>query len=362
MCARVALVTGSGPAAERRAARDALATGAAALAVGTHGLQSKGVSFADLAVVVVDEQHRFGVRQRVRLRGKGASPHLLVMTATPIPRTLALTAYGELDVSVIDELPPGRSPRATRLVPRAEQGALWTELRAAVARGERGYVVCPSITGGEGGGASGEGGEEEAERHSVTATRERVAERLGRAVSVAAVHGRMDPAEQRRVLDAFRAGDVDVLVATVLIEVGLDVPEATFVVVPDPSRFGLATLHQIRGRVGRGARPGRCLLLGPVKEGPARARVDALVESDDGFVLAEQDLVLRGPGEMLGTRQSGTAGFCILDPVRDVALLAETRDAALAAARGLDDAAVRALRRRAFPVMELRGENLLSGG
>ncbi len=372
----VAVITGSGGAAERRAAREALATGAAALAVGTHGLQSKSVTFRDLAVTVVDEQHRFGVRQRVRLRGKGAASHLLVMTATPIPRTLALTAYGELDVSVIDELPPGRAPRRTSLVPRAEHDALWDDLRRAVADGERGYIVCPSITGsrptssgglgggGSGGGAlGGEDGEpDEAEQHSVEQTERAVRRRLGASVRVAAVHGRLDPVRQREVLEAFRAGAVDVLVATVLIEVGLDVPEATFVVVPDPSRFGLATLHQIRGRVGRGERPGRCFLLGPLKAGPARARAQALVASDDGFVLAEQDLALRGPGELLGTRQSGIAGFCILDPVRDVVLLAETRAAALSAARPLSDEAVRRLRRRAFPVMDLRGENLLAGG
>ncbi len=356
----VVLVLGGGSAPERRAARESLASGAATFAVGTHGLQSAGVTFADLAVTVVDEQHRFGVRQRARFRNKGGSPHLLVMTATPIPRTLALTAYGELDVSVLDELPPGRSPRHTEYVTGGRQAALWKRLGRVVADGHRGYVVCPSI-GTEPNAARGDEADDQAVDHSVAATLESVRRALPDA-RVAAVHGRMEGAEQRRVLDGFRSGETQVLVATVLIEVGLDVPEATFVVVPDPSRFGLATLHQIRGRVGRGREPGSCYLLGPVRGPTARARVDALVHSDDGFVLAEKDLELRGPGEMLGTRQSGMPSFCVLDPVRDVALLAEARVEALAAARRLGAADLRRLRTVVFPEMELDDENLLAGG
>jgi ATP-dependent DNA helicase RecG len=356
----VALITGGGSAAERRAQRQALASGRAALAVGTHGLASPSLAFRDLAVTVVDEQHRFGVRQRVRFRGQGEATHLLVMTATPIPRTLALTAYGELDVSVLDELPPGRAPRTTGFVAAAGQPALWRHLARRVADGERGYVVCPSISGRAPGG-DGPAGDEPAP-HSVAATLDAVRARLGPGVAVEAVHGRLPVARQAAVLDAFRAGAVQVLVATVLIEVGLDVPEATFVVVPDPSRFGLATLHQIRGRVGRGGRPGTCHLLGPVAEGPARARVTALIAGEDGFALAEQDLALRGPGELLGTRQSGMPAFAVLDPVRDVGLLAEERAAALAAAEGLSPARLRALRERAFPRIEIHAENLLAGG
>lgn len=346
----VALITGGGTAGERRRQRQALADGRIPLAVGTHGLATAGVTFDDLAVVVVDEQHRFGVRQRVRLRTKGPVSHLLVMTATPIPRTLALTAYGELDVSVLDELPPGRSPRTTRYVPPAKQEALWRHLGKEVAAGHRGYVVCPSISAGED------------EGHSVAETLARVRERLGPDVVVEGVHGRLAGYERDELLEAFRDGAIDVLVATVLIEVGLDVPEATFVVVPDPARFGLATLHQIRGRVGRGRHPGACYLLGPVKGEAARERIGALVDSEDGFVLAEEDLRLRGPGEVLGTRQSGLPGFLVLDPVGDVDLLASTRQGVLAEAEGLDREALLALRERAFPRTELRHENLLAGG
>lgn len=349
---RCVLVVGGLPAAERREAKVRLAAGEALVAVGTHGLASEGLKMPTLAAAVVDEQHRFGVRQRMRFRGQDALTHLLVMTATPIPRTLALTAYGELDVSLLDELPPGRSPRRTVYVPPAKQEALWKRLRTEVLEeSARGYVVCPSIASSE------------EESHSVAATLERVRDRLGPEVRVAGVHGRLRPQERDDILDAFRAGEVDVLVATVLIEVGLDVPEATFVVLPDPSRFGLATLHQIRGRVGRGARPGSCWLLGPLaRSGKARERVDALVGSEDGFRLAEDDLRLRGPGELLGTRQSGMPGFLVLDPVGDVELLASTRSAALAEAAGL---APRALARRveqAFPRVELLRENLLAGG
>ena len=350
----VALVAGAprgpGSARARRRLREGLADGSIPLAVGTHGLASKTLTFHDLAVVVVDEQQRFGVRQRVRLRTKGPTSHLLVMTATPIPRTLALTAYGELDVSLLDELPPGRSPRTTRFVPTGKHDGLWRHLAAEVAAGRRGYVVCPSIDAGE------------EEGHSVEETLGVVRARLGSRVRVGAVHGRLPSDERDAVLDAFRAGALDVLVATVLIEVGLDVPEATFVVLPAPARFGLATLHQIRGRVGRGSHPGSCWLLGPVKGEVARDRIRALCESEDGFALAEQDLQLRGPGEVLGTRQSGMPGFLVLDPVADVELLAATRADVLARAAGLGEREIAALRERAFPRLALVQENLLAGG
>lgn len=346
----VAFICGGGRAAERRRVRAGLADGSILLAVGTHGLASRSVGFLDLAVVVVDEQHRFGVRQRVRLRTKGPASHLLVMTATPIPRTLALTAYGELDLSLLDELPPGRSPRSTWAVPPGKQARMWKLLGAEVAADRRGYVVCPSIDSSD------------EESHSVSATAVAVRERLGPSVVVGEVHGRLPPDQRDTVLDDFRAGRITVLVATVLIEVGLDVPEATWVVVPDPSRFGLASLHQIRGRVGRGQHPGACYLLGPLKGEAVRARVTALCQSEDGFALAEQDLTLRGPGEMLGTRQSGLAGFLVLDPVADVELLAAARSSVLADAGGRPPAELLALRERAFPRLLLKSENLLAGG
>ncbi|GJM22857.1 MAG: ATP-dependent DNA helicase RecG [Planctomycetota bacterium] len=347
----VLLVGGQKP-AERRAAKAQLATGEPCVVVGTHALANEKLEIPNLAAAVVDEQHKFGVRQRMRFRGQDELSHLLVMTATPIPRTLALTAYGELDVSIIDELPPGRSPRRTLYVPPGKQPALWGELARQIREeNARGFVVCPSIAS------------QEEESHSVESTLTRVRDVLGPKVRVAGVHGKL-PADQRdTLLDAFRAGDLDVLVATVIIEVGLDVPEASFVVLPDPSRFGLATLHQIRGRVGRGSAPGSCYLLGPLaKSGKARERVEALVNSEDGFRLAEDDLRLRGPGEVLGTRQSGMPGFLVLDPVSDVDLLAITRGEALSQAEGMTGAALRKLGERAFPRVELARENLLAGG
>jgi ATP-dependent DNA helicase RecG len=240
---------------------------------------------------------------------------------------------------------------------------MWRALARAIEQGERGYVVCPSIAaGGAKDGATGGSEAREDEGTSVADMLRRVRRALGPGVAVGAVHGRMPAAGRDAALDAFRRGELSVLVATVLVEVGLDVPQATFVVVPDAARFGLATLHQVRGRVGRGGRRGRCLLLGPVAETLARARVAALLETDDGFRLAERDLQLRGPGEMLGTRQSGLPDFHALDPVADVALLAAARETALALARPLSDAALAALRRRVFPELELRAENLLAGG
>jgi ATP-dependent DNA helicase RecG len=355
---QVALLAGDGAPSDERRARAVLESGAAALAIGTHALQTARVRFRDLAVTVVDEQHRFGVLQRSRFREKGAASHLLVMTATPIPRTLALTAYGELDVTVLDGLPPGCAGRATELVPSARQPAMWRALARAVAQGERGYVVCPSIGAGRTGGRESVANGDD-EGTSVADMLRRVTRALGPGVSIGAVHGRMPAAERDAALDAFRRGELSVLVATVLVEVGLDVPQATFVVVPDAARFGLATLHQIRGRVGRG---GRCLLLGPVAEPLARARVAVLLQTEDGFRLAEHDLQLRGPGEMLGTRQSGLPDFHALDPVADVALLSAARESALALARPLSDAALAALRRRVFPELQLRAENLLAGG
>lgn len=382
----VALLAGPAPAAERRRVAASLADGSLRLVVGTHALAGGALRFADLALVVVDEQQRFGVRQRVALRGKGEACHLLVVSATPIPRTLALAAYGELDLSLLDELPPGRSPRVTRYVPPARQAALWRDLRREVEAGARGYVVCPSIDGGPApgdprdlrdardlharGGRGGSRGPDDAgdsqdageEGHSVRQTLAAVRERLGPAVAVGAVHGRL-PAEQRdAALDDFRAGRIQVLVATSLIEVGLDVSQASFVVVPDPARFGLASLHQIRGRVGRGERPGRCFLLGPCAAPAARARIEALEASEDGFALAEKDLQLRGPGEILGTRQSGLPGFTVLDPVADVAVLARTREEVLTRAADLTRDELLVLREQAFPRLALVPENLLAGG
>jgi ATP-dependent DNA helicase RecG len=267
--------------------------------VGTHALLEEGVRFARLGLVVVDEQHRFGVAQRQRLQGKGARPDVLVMTATPIPRSLALALHGDLDLSLLDELPPGRHPVQTELLSGERRSEAWSAVRAALAEGGQAYVVVPRIS---------EGGEEGIGGPSLDA----VEQELGRALggeTLAIVHGRQDAEQRRAAMAAFASGTVRVLLATTVIEVGVDVPAATLMVIDGAERFGLAQLHQLRGRVGRGGGQARCLaLLGdPTPE--AEARLAAFVASNDGFALAEADLALRGPGEVLGTRQAGASWF-----------------------------------------------------
>jgi ATP-dependent DNA helicase RecG len=289
--------------------------------VGTHALVQEDVRFANLALAVVDEQQRFGVLQRAALPARtadGRAPHVLVMTATPIPRTLALTLYGELDVTLLDELPPGRQPVATEVV-REGQGARVVEaIRAALGRGEQVYVVYPLV--------------EESEKIDLRAVTES-SERIARAFSgarVSLVHGRLDAAARAEAMARFEAGETQILVSTTVVEVGVDVPNATLMVVEHAERFGLAQLHQLRGRVGRGARPGRCLLVARASTADSEARLRALVQSTDGFEIAEADLRIRGPGEFLGTRQSGRLpDFRLADLVRDAHLVPVARRAAL---------------------------------
>ncbi len=296
----VALLTSHVPAAERRRVVDGLATGRVELVVGTHALLTEDVSFADLGVVVIDEQHRFGVEQRAALRAKGrsasgADPDLLVMTATPIPRTAAMVVFGDLDVTELDELPAGRAPVTTVWArgDAAEQEA-WERVRDEVAAGRRAYVVCPLVEGSE-----------RVQARSATEEFERLRGGVLAGVRLGLLHGQLRPAEKEAVMAAFRAGEVDVLVATTVIEVGIDVPEATVMVVEDADRFGIAQLHQLRGRVGRSQLPSWCYLLS-ANDGPdAAARLQALERSTDGFELAEVDLELRGEGTILGTRQKG---------------------------------------------------------
>ena len=304
---RVALLTGSLRAAQKRETLRAIEAGEADLVVGTHALIMGGVQYRRLGLVVTDEQHRFGVRQRLALEHKGQAPHVLVMSATPIPRTMALVLYGEMDVSVVDELPPGRKPVATRIVPERKREGLYGFLRATVEAGQQIYVVCPLV--------------EESEAVDA-ASAERTAQDLAAALPGAKVellHGRMKGAEKEAILDRFAAGETQVLVSTTVIEVGVNVPNATVMVVEDAERFGLAQLHQLRGRVGRGEKASWCFLMA---DRPT-ARLRALTETNDGFVIAKKDLELRGPGELLGTRQSGMADERTLALFSDVSLLPE---------------------------------------
>ncbi|MDH5674148.1 MAG: ATP-dependent DNA helicase RecG [Myxococcales bacterium] len=316
---RAALVLGSERAAHRRKTRKALAEGTVDLAVGTHALLSEGVEFQRLRLVIVDEQHRFGVGQRLRLVGKaGASlaPHLLVMTATPIPRTLTLALHGDLESSVLDELPPGRLPPLTRAYPTAERARALRQLERALEGGGQAYVVCPTI-------------EPDPERglRSAEETFGELAEQF-EAHGVALLHGRLADAERDRVMADFVAGRVRVLVGTTIVEVGIDVPRANVILIEHAERFGLAQLHQLRGRVGRGGQRSACLLVHEAASEDARRRIEVLCSTGDGFAIAEEDLALRGPGELFGRRQSGLPGFRFGDLRRDGPLLTRARELA----------------------------------
>ncbi|HSD17677.1 MAG TPA: ATP-dependent DNA helicase RecG [Thermomonas sp.] len=296
----------------RAKALDEVASGAAQVVVGTHALMQEGVEFHDLALAIVDEQHRFGVHQRLALRdkGKGNVPHQLVMTATPIPRTLAMSAYADLDVSAIDELPPGRTPVTTIALSAERRAELVERIRKACAEGRQAYWVCTLIDDSD-----------EVEAQAAQSTFEALQVALP-GVRIGLVHGRLKPAEKQATMRAFKQGDIDLLVATTVIEVGVDVPNASLMVIENAERLGLAQLHQLRGRVGRGSAASSCVLLyqAPLSA-MARERLDTLRQTNDGFAIAEKDLQLRGPGELLGTRQTGLAAFRIADLARDADLL-----------------------------------------
>ena len=298
-----------------------IASGAAQVVIGTHALMQEGVAFKDLALAIVDEQHRFGVHQRLALSDKGRDgdkiPHQLVMTATPIPRTLAMSAYADLDVSVIDEMPPGRTPVTTVVVSAERRGEVVERIRAACAEGRQVYWVCPLIEDSE-----------QVEAQAAQSTFETLQSALP-GLRIGLLHGRLKPVEKQSVMQRFKAGELQLLVATTVIEVGVDVPNASLMLIENAERLGLAQLHQLRGRVDRGAQASNCVLLyKPPLSGMARERLEVMRATNDGFVIAEKDLELRGPGELLGTRQTGIAGFRVADLSRDAALLPQVQRAA----------------------------------
>jgi ATP-dependent DNA helicase RecG len=318
---RVELITGGRTKVERELASLRVQVGQAQLVVGTHALIEEGVKFDKLGFVIVDEQHRFGVLQRKRLMDKGRAPHVLVMTATPIPRTLALTLFGDLDLSVIDEMPPGRTPIETRWVTEERLTGVWEFLRREASNGRQAYVVYPVIE------------ESKLELKAATAEYERLAKQVFPKLKLALLHGRMKNDEKDAVMGQFRRGETNILVATTVIEVGVDVPNATVMVIEHADRFGLAQLHQLRGRIGRGKEKSHCILIAPENvKGEARDRLEAMVATTNGFEIAERDLKQRGPGEFFGTRQHGEAAFSFAQPLRDHEILEMARREAFALA------------------------------
>lgn len=322
---RVELLISGLKRAEKAAALERIRTGEAQLVVGTHALIEENVEFARLGFVAIDEQHRFGVLQRKKLMDKadahGHAPHVLVLTATPIPRTLSLTLYGDLDVSVLDELPPGRTPISTRMTTEPHLPGVWEFLRREVAAGHQGYIVYPVIE------------ESKLELKAAIEEYERLSKEAFPKLKLGLLHGRLSSDEKDEVMQSFRKNEAQILVATTVVEVGVDVPNATVMVIEHAERFGLSQLHQLRGRIGRGADKSHCILVAPGRmTDEARARLETMVRTSNGFEIAEADLLLRGPGEFFGTRQSGDLGFHIANPLRDRELLELARREAFALA------------------------------
>ncbi len=315
---RVVLLTGTTRAKERRAALEAIEHGAADIVVGTHALIQQGVAFDRLGLAVVDEQHRFGVMQRSALRDKGGAPHLLVMTATPIPRTLALTLYGDLDLSIIDELPPGRTPIETRWLPPERRAEAFAHVRREIEAGRQCFVICPLVDGSD--TVASRAATEEFERL-------RTIEFPDLADRIALLHGRMAARDKDGVMQRFANNEVAILVSTAVVEVGIDVPNATIMVIEGSDRFGMAQLHQFRGRVGRGIHPSTCYLLADDPSAEAEERLSLVARTRDGFALAQADLELRGPGDTFGTKQSGLASLHVAS-LLDATLIAAARDEA----------------------------------
>jgi len=315
---KAALLLGKQGVKERREVHQGLLSGQIHIAVGTHALIQEGVEFEKLGLIIIDEQHRFGVKQRAQLKAKGINPQLLTMTATPIPRTLALCLHGDLDVSEIDELPPGRKAIQTKLVTGQEKRQLWEFVERQIQVGRQAYVVFPLIEESETLSAKAATAEFEKLRTNVFPNRR-----------VGLMHGKLKPQEKEEVMDEFRRGELDILVSTTVIEVGVDVPNSTVMVIENADRFGLAQLHQLRGRVGRGAEQSYCLLLSDSRTDTTRQRLEIMTKTNDGFVVAEKDLEIRGPGEFLGTRQSGLPDLLLADLLNDAEILEIARKAAV---------------------------------
>ncbi len=319
---RTALLTGAMSVKEKKQVRQSIADGQVDLAIGTHALLSDATVFRDLGLVITDEQHRFGVAQRARLSAKGTDPHLLVMSATPIPRTLALLMYGDLSVSVINELPPGRQPVDTFLVTESYRARINAFIRKQVAEGHQCFVVCPAVEENEDLGMK-----------AATVWAETLQKTAFPDLRIALIHGQMKGAEKEAVMAAFAKGEADVLVATTVIEVGVDVPNATLMVIEDADRFGLSQLHQLRGRVGRGSHKSYCILTSQTNHPETRQRLKALCATTDGFKIAEEDLKMRGPGDFFGSRQSGLPAFRVASLQMDLQTL---KDAQAASAAWID--------------------------
>ena len=310
------LLTGSMTQKEKRQIRERIASGQAQLVIGTHALLSDTTQFAALGLVITDEQHRFGVNQRAKLSAKGSDPHLLVMSATPIPRTLALLMYGDLEVSVLDELPPGREPVDTFLVGESYRPRINAFIRKQVQEGHQCFIVCPAVEENQ-----------ELGIKAASAWAETLQKTVFPDLRIALLHGQMPGAEKEAAMAAFARGQADVMVATTVIEVGVDVPNATLMVIEDADRFGLSQLHQLRGRVGRGKAKSYCILTTQNRNPDTRMRLKALCKTNDGFRIAEEDLRLRGPGDFFGSRQSGLPAFRVADLSFDMAVLKQAQQA-----------------------------------
>jgi ATP-dependent DNA helicase RecG len=315
---RTGFLSGASATAERAETLSALQKGEVSLLVGTHAVLEKGVQFADLGLAIIDEQQKFGVSQRFAMRAKAKSPHVLVLSATPIPRTLAMTLLGDLDISTIDGLPPGRKPVRTRLVGPDDSENAWKFVRSRLDRGEQAFVVYPLVDESE-----------NVDLRAATTEMEVLRSTHFAGIEVGLLHGKMKAALKEDVMARFRAGQIRLLVSTIVIEVGVDVPNATIIAIQHADRFGLSQLHQLRGRVGRGAKDSHCLLFADTKNETSIERLRVMCSTNDGFRIAEEDLRLRGPGELLGTRQHGAPAFNVADLIRDTELIQQAREDAM---------------------------------